>query len=113
MNPTMNKSTWLTSIITALAIAFSAAFALAADEKVSVTGEAKCGKCQLKEGKECHNVIQAKKDGKTVNYYLEDNDVSKSLHGKVCAQSQKVTVSGTVKETDGKLLLTATKIHPE
>lgn len=113
MNTKMKTPALLTSILTAMALAFSAASAFAADEKVSFTGEAKCGKCMLKDGKDCHNVIQAEKDGKKVTYYLENNDVSKELHGKICSQSKKVKVSGTVSEKDGKMHLTATKIQPE
>jgi hypothetical protein len=113
MNTTMKYPALLTSIVTAAALALSAACAFAADEKISVTGDAKCGKCMLKEGKECHNVVQAEKDGKMVTYYLVDNDASKELNGKLCTQSKKVQVTGTVKETDGKMLLTATKIQAE
>ena len=70
-----------------------------------------CGKCNFKTTKECQNVIQTEKDGKTVNYYLVANDVSKEFHGKLCKESKKVTATGTVKEVDGKLQLTATKIE--
>jgi heme-binding NEAT domain protein len=113
MNTTISKPMWITSIAAALAIGFSAVCAYAADEKVSITGEAKCGKCMLKQTKSCQNTVQAEKDGKMVTYYLEDNDVSKDLSGKICAQAKKVSVTGTVKETDGKMMLTATKIQPE
>jgi hypothetical protein len=53
------------------------------------------------------------KDGKTVNYYLVHNDTSKTAHGAVCGgDSEKVTVTGTVEEKDGKEVLTPTKIEP-
>src|SRR3989441_4752790 len=84
---------------------------VAADKAVTITGEGKCAKCALKETKECQNVIQTEKDGKLVNYYLVENDVSKEFHGKLCKESKKVTATGKVKEVDGKLQLTATKIE--
>ena len=81
------------------------------DDKVTITGEGKCAKCSLKETKECQNVIQTEKDGKKLNYFLVANDVSKEFHGKLCKETKKVTATGTVKEVDGKLELTATKIE--
>lgn len=110
---TNNKPALLTAFVTAIALAFSVACSFAADEKVSIKGEAKCGKCLLKSGTECHNVVQAEKDGKMVSYYLVDNDASKELHGKLCKQSKKVNVTGTVKETNGRMFLTATKVESE
>jgi hypothetical protein len=51
-------------------------------------------------------------DGKTVNYYLKQNDVSKAAHDPVChGDTEKVTVTGTVKEKDGKKTMTPTKIE--
>ena len=43
-----------------------------------------CGKCTLHETKDCQNVVQVEKDGKTVNYYLKQNDVSKAAHEPIC-----------------------------
>ena len=36
----------------------------AEDKEITITGEAKCGKCALKETEKCQNVIQVEKDGK-------------------------------------------------
>jgi hypothetical protein len=84
--------------------------ALAADE-VTITGNMVCGKCTLHETDSCQNVVQVAEDGKTVNYYLKQNSVSKDAHGAICGgSSEKVTVTGTVKEKDGKKTLTPTKI---
>jgi Family of unknown function (DUF6370) len=83
----------------------------AADE-VTITGEGKCAKCALKETDECQNVIQVKKDDKTITYYLVENDVSKKFHHNLCKASMKIKAIGTVKEVDGKMQLTATKIEP-
>ena len=85
--------------------------ALAADE-VTITGNMVCGKCTLHETSACQNVVQVTgTDGKTVNYYLKQNDVSKAAHDPICGGgSEKVTVTGTVTEKDGKKTLTPTKI---
>jgi hypothetical protein len=81
------------------------------DKEVTLKGEAKCGKCALKETDSCQNVIETKEDGKTVKYYLAKNDVSKEFHSNVCKETKKVTAKGTVKEVDGKKEFTAKKIE--
>ena len=106
----MKKSLALVAGV-ALFLSAAAARTVAAEDTVTITGEGKCAKCALKETKECQNVIQTQKDGRTVNYYLVANDVSKEFHGKLCKESKKVTATGTVKEVDGKMQLTPTKIE--
>ena len=105
----MKTSLWsivLTSVIVSLAIPV-----LASDKEVTITGEGKCAKCALHEADKCQTVIQTKEDGKTVTYYLAQNHVSKDFHEGVCQESKKVTATGTVKEKDGKKMLTASKIE--
>ena len=105
------KKLKLTIALLAGLAAASATTALAADE-TTITGNMVCGKCTLHETKECQNVVQVTEDGKTVNYYLKHNDVSKAQHEAVChGESEKVTVTGTVKEKHGKKTMTATKIE--
>jgi type 1 fimbria pilin len=95
-----------------LGLTFTATRAFADDKEVTINGNTKCSMCSLHEGKECTPVIQTKKDGKTVNYYVVDNDASKKLE-KLCHKDKKVTVTGTVKEVDGKQKLTVTKVEVE
>jgi Family of unknown function (DUF6370) len=105
----MKKLKLTIALLAGLAIA-GATTALAADE-TTITGTMVCGKCTLHETKECQNVVQVMEDGKTVNYYLKQNDVSKAAHEPICGgSSEKVTVTGTVKEKDGKKTMTPTKI---
>jgi hypothetical protein len=88
-------------------------FAEDTGKAITITGSMVCGKCTLHETKSCQNVVQVMKDGKTVNYYLVQNDTSKAAHGAICGgDSEKVTVTGTVEEKDGKEVLTPTKIEP-
>lgn len=82
----------------------------AGDEK-TFTGEGKCAKCTLKETDTCQNVVQVKEGDKTVTYYLVRNDVSNKFHENVCKETKRVTVTGTVKEVDGKQHLTPSKIE--
>jgi RecG-like helicase len=102
------------SLVAALAVAgLTMTFTLnsrAADEK-TITGEGKCAKCALKESAECQNVVQVKEGEKTVTYYLDQNDVSKEFHKNVCKEANKISVTGTVKQVDGKMHLTPTKIE--
>ena len=107
----MKKTLALVASVAVLLLAAATVRTLAAGDSITITGEGKCAKCALKETKECQNVIQTEKDGKKLNYYLVANDVSKEFHGKLCKDTKKVTATGTVKEVDGKLELTLTKIE--
>lgn len=95
-----------------LAVLSSHLFADDTGKVVSITGSMVCGKCTLHLTKECQNVVQVTQDGKTVNYFLEQNDVSKAAHDPVCSGGdlEKVTVTGTIVEKDGKETMTPTKI---
>jgi RecG-like helicase len=104
----MKKSLTLAAAVLFLA---SATRIFAADETVTITGEGMCAKCALHETKTCQNAIQVQKDGKTVTYYLVQNDVSKNFHENLCKGSEKVKATGTVKEVNGKMEMTATKIE--
>jgi hypothetical protein len=109
----MKKSPLTLTLAAGLLLAFGAARLSAADAgaPVTITGAMVCAKCTLHETKSCQNVVQVQKDGKTVNYYLEQNDVSKAAHQPICGgDSEKVTVTGTVTEQDGKEMMTPTKL---
>ncbi|MBA4149718.1 MAG: hypothetical protein H0X66_16520 [Verrucomicrobia bacterium] len=85
----------------------------AKERKVNITGEAKCAKCELKQGDKCQTVIEAdNKKGKKITYVLADNKIAKDFHKEICKDVKKVTASGTVKKGDdkGKMDLTLTKI---
>ena len=102
----------LTGIVAGLLLAAltTPAFAEKGKEK-TITGEAKCAKCALKEGSKCQTVIQTEAtDGKKVTYYLVNNDVAKAFHDNVCSATKKVTATGTVKKVDGKEEMEVTKI---
>jgi hypothetical protein len=92
------------------ALCLAVTTARAEDKEVTVTGMGKCAKCSLKETDKCQNVIEAKEGGKKVKYYLVKNEVSDNFHDNICKESKKVTATGTVKDEDGKKVLTATKI---
>lgn len=83
----------------------------AADKEVTITGEGMCGKCALHQSDTCQNVIQTHEDGKTVTYWLTQNDVSKDFHPNICKHSEKITATGTLSEENGKKILTPTKIE--
>ena len=94
------------SILTALVVAglaMASASRACADEK-TVTGVGACGKSH-------QTVIKVQDGDKTATYYLANNEVSKDFHEKVCKKSAQVKATGDVKEVDGKMELTATKIE--
>ncbi len=85
--------------------------ALADDKEMTITGDAKCGKCALKETDKCQNVIEVEKNGKKTTYYIVENKVAKDFHKNVCTDTKKATATGTVKKVEGKNQFTATKIE--
>ncbi|GIW87911.1 MAG: hypothetical protein KatS3mg108_2235 [Isosphaeraceae bacterium] len=102
--------------VAVLSVGLSAAFA-AEGQDVTITGMAQCAKCALKETQSCQNVVIAKEDGKSVKYYLEQNDVSKAAHQKLgfCTAPKDdgptVKVTGSCVKKDDKLVVTPTKIE--
>ena len=112
----MRKASFLLTAVAGLLLLAVATPSFAADSGKSkertITGEAKCAKCALKEGDKCQSVIQVEnKKGKTVNFYLADNEVSKAFHANVCKETKKVTATGTVKKVEGKNEFTVSKIE--
>jgi hypothetical protein len=107
----MKKLKLTLTLLAGLAVA-GATTTLAADDVTTITGDMVCGKCTLHITDKCQNVVQVTKDGKTVNYFLEMNDVSKAAHDPICGGgTEKVTVTGTVEDKDGKKVMTPTKIE--
>ncbi|HUE37018.1 MAG TPA: DUF6370 family protein [Candidatus Acidoferrum sp.] len=108
----MKKIKLLLTLAIGLFITSLTTSALADDTQVTLTGMLVCGKCTLHITKECQNVLQVQQDGKTVNYFLAQNKLSKDFHSNICTTSgEQATVTGTVKEKHGKEVLTATKIE--
>ena len=80
----------------------------AADTKTeTIKGKGECAKCSLKETESCQMAVTTKEGTK---YLVENNDVSKKFHEKICTEQKDVEVIGTVAEKDGKKYITATKI---
>lgn len=80
---------------------------LAAEEK-TITGDATCAKCALKEAKSCQNVVVVKEGDKEVKYYMNmKNKVASENHkkGGFCESNKKVKVTGDVTEKDGKKMI--------
>jgi hypothetical protein len=97
----------------ALALMMSlSAFAKDSDKEVTIKGVAQCAKCSLKKADKCANVIVTKDDGKETIYYIADDaDSKKALpHKDVCQTTKEVEAKGTVKEKDGKKVLTLASI---
>ncbi len=79
-------------------------------QEITIHGEALCGQGRLPWGAKCPHVIQVKDEGKTLNYYLMPNDVSKNFHADVCRHGKTVTATGWLNEGLGKLEFTPSKI---
>ena len=111
----MKMKAFLFTVVAGVLLLACGASSFAADDAQSkektITGDAKCAKCILKIADKCQTVIEVEKNGKTIDYYLADNSVSKAFHENVCHGSKKVTATGTVAKVGGKNQLTATKIN--
>lgn len=110
----MKKTTLTLSLAVGLLLAFGTAglFAKDASTETTLTGKLVCAKCVLHQTKSCQNVLQVEKDGKTVNYYLTQNKVSKNFHDNICKNDgEQVSVTGAVSEKNGKETLVASKIE--
>lgn len=107
----MKRTSVILSFTAGLLLAFGTGRALAADQ-TTLNGKLVCGKCVLHESKSCENVLQVQKDGKTVNYYLAQNKVSKNFHDNICqTDGEQVTVTGKVAEKHGKNTIVASSIE--
>ena len=107
----MKKASLLLVSLTGMLLLAFTTPSFAKEKVVTLTGEAKCAKCTLHQSDKCQTVIQTEsKKGKTVTYYLTDNDTAKNFHEKVCHGPQKVTVTGKVNRVDGKRELAASDI---
>lgn len=112
----MKRSQFILSGVLGLLLAASALPLYGADngakgKEVTITGEAKCAKCALHQADKCQTVIQTEKDGKSILYYLADNDVAKGFHKEVCQDTKKVTATGTMKMDGDKHELVVSKIE--
>ncbi|HEV2437657.1 MAG TPA: DUF6370 family protein [Verrucomicrobiae bacterium] len=116
----MKKSKWFLTLAAGLLAATFTVRALAADtNEVKLSGMMVCAKCKLHLARECRNVLQVTKDGKTVDYFLMQNKVSKDFHHNICTtDGEKVTVIGTLPNrttgnaiTTGNNMLIASKIE--
>ena len=100
--------------IVALVLAVNTGSVVAKEKtkEVTITGEAKCAKCMLKEAgvTKCETVIQVEKKGQTHNFYIVENDISKAFHEDICHGAKKVTATGKTAKVGGKTELTLTKI---
>ena len=110
----MKINTVLAGVAGTLLLALTTATpSFAAGKEVTLQGEAKCAKCSLHEADKCQTVIQTKQDGKTVTYWVAQNDIAKNFHKEVCTDTKKVKAIGKVEEVDGKKKLTLAKITTE
>ena len=99
----------------AVTVLTGVSLAIAAEVK-TITGEAVCAKCALKEQAKCQNVVTADEGGKKVKYYLTGAE-SKKAHGPlgICTAKEgagpKVTATGDVETKDGKNVMAVSKIE--
>ncbi len=88
---------------------------LAADtaKPVTMQGKIACAMCVLKhkDAKACAPMLVVTENGKDVEYALANNDVMKAFGHDSCEKAIAAKVTGTLAESNGKKVLTATKIE--
>jgi hypothetical protein len=84
---------------------------------VTFSGEAVCAKCILKQTEDCQIALRITTGGLPLAYFLEPNEVSKQLEARLsekgincCETPAPVTVTGTVRQVDGRPLITASRL---
>jgi hypothetical protein len=91
----------------------------AEDKEVTLKGKITCAKCDFKSVKAadvekpdaCQTVLVVKKKGdKKPTVYFFAADSHKKYHGGICKAGKPGTVTGTVKEEDGKKIITVTEL---
>ncbi len=103
-------------IIPLLAVTLLTGVSLAiAAEVKTITGDAVCAKCALKEQAKCQNVVIADEGGKKVNYYLTGAESNKAHKGlAICGASTdspvKVKVTGDVTTKNDKNMMAVSSI---
>lgn len=104
-----------TKVMTLLALGgllVAASITWAAVEKdQTITGDAACGKCLLKETKNCQLTVTTEADGKKVTYYIVANNVAKEFGHTLCTEQKKVKATGLVNVAAGKHMLIPTRIE--
>ena len=108
----MKKTSLILTLLAGLAVTSLTMTANAAEKNVTITGTALCAKCALHQSDKCQTVVQSTEAGWTVTYYLTGK-TAKAFHANICskAKGEKVTVTGTLQEKDGKEMLKASKIE--
>src|SRR5258705_12345413 len=93
----MKINTLLAGVAGGLLLAMATPTTVLAEGKdVTIQGEAKCAKCSLHEADKCQTVIQTKEDGKTVTYWVAQNEIAKGFHKEICTDTKKVKATGKV-----------------
>src|SRR5262245_53042554 len=106
----MKKSLILSLSLGALFLLATMSSSYAEDKKVTLQDKGECAKCALKKSDSCQNTVTVQKNGKTLTDYIEKNDLTNKFHKTICQESKDIKVVGTVKEVDGKQVVTATEI---
>lgn len=105
------KATKLTLIALVLVFAFTLT-ASAEDKPTTLKGNLVCGKCTLGKTSSCSNVLVVEKDGKKVNYFLDDKAKGEKYHKGICPPNSKAaaTVTGIVYKKGNEMRIKNAKV---
>ena len=106
------RAAWSVALTVVLALVIGVHAEDKKDTKTkTLKGTITCGKCDLKKDDACATVIVVKgKDDKETVYYF-DKDAHKKYHKEICTNPTEGTVTGTVKKSGDKWIVTVKKLE--
>lgn len=101
---------YLGFLFAVFAVAAVCGLLVAPPDESTLKGSGICAKCLLKETDVCQIVIQVNRGERTFNYYLVQNAVTKTLRDSLCKESKRVKAKGVIKDRNGKMEFTASRL---
>ena len=97
----------------------AAAPRLGTEKAITLTGEAFCAKCALKQAQTCQLALQVEDGGARIVYFLQPEEVRKRLESQLekqginwCATPTKVVATGIDRQIDGRPVVVASRLEP-
>jgi hypothetical protein len=88
------------------------------EKEITLTGDAICAKCALKQAQSCQLALQVDAGGYSIVYFLQPDEVRKRLEKQIeeqrinwCATPTKVVATGVVRQIDGRPVLVSSRLE--
>ena len=106
----MKRVLWSTSVVLVL-FGVAAFGAIPRSPEKTLQGTILCGRCALKQTKECNTAIVAPKYGGNTTFFFNDRGTDEEYHEAVCGGGRKRgTVVGLILRKEGKWWITPSDV---